>query len=158
MTRTVQPFCFPTLKASSSLLSERDLDLVVPGSLSTGVFKLPLQPCLRVVKLRHNGRHIGEINPHQLPRNLPKLKHDSHWHLPPCRLIEGLCRCIVLCEQLQADRHFTGSRRHSLCQRCSKLRRAHVDVVSNLYGRCRDGQKLIGNHTQPYLPKVSRHR
>src|SRR5262249_42136436 len=69
---------------------DRDIELVIHRPLRPAVRKLPLQPRLRIVKLRNLRHHRRHVRPEQLPRLLPELQHHSDRRPLPGRLIQPL--------------------------------------------------------------------
>src|ERR1041384_2661122 len=76
-------------------------NLIVHRALRSRSPELPLQPVLSVVKFRNFRNQALEIDPHCLPLNLAKLKHDADWGLLPRRLVQPLRRLIVLAEEAE---------------------------------------------------------
>src|SRR5580704_1622247 len=138
-------------------LSKRHHHFVLNRALGLRILERPLQPCFRIVELRHIGYYALEIDTDQLAGRLPQLEHHTHWRLLPRRLIERRGWNVVLAVKLQRHRHLARAGRDPERQYGPVFFLPHGQVVLHLHRCLRHREHLVRNHTHPHLPQVSRH-
>lgn len=137
---------FPT-----SLLSERQKDLIVRPPLRAAILKLPLLTFLRIVKIGHFGNNTFHVDPEQLTLLLAELNHHADGRPLPRGLVQRGGRSIVLLIETEIEIDGAKPRRDGAGQVSAKFFAPKVEIVLERKLCARERQESVRSATQPYL-------
>src|SRR3569623_1730827 len=119
--------------SQAAALSKRHHQFVVRNSLRPCVVKLPLQARLGIFERGHIRNHAAKVNAHELPGELPHLKHHAQRRLLPRRLVQSVCREIILRKKFERHQDFPAPRRERERKNRPVLLLAQGQMIANLY-------------------------